>query len=175
MRGWIPNFGAGNSLGRLRCAPCCQALSKKVCRGIFRGTPQSIDLQVIGFRKHTDKLEFARRAGGQVVTSVVCNRSQPDPLGIVLRFGKLEFEEGSAGPEQHCHSEPVRLSGVGISIEFWAAHRHTVCSFCTVSQNSSTRSDTSIRGIATPVCALARNDREFDKFPICVCYTELHR
>ena len=91
MRGWIPNFGAGNSLGRLRCAPCCQALSKKVCRGIFHGTPQSIDLQVIGFRKHTDKLEFARRAGGQVVTSVVCNRSQPDPLGIVLWRDKLEF------------------------------------------------------------------------------------
>ena len=26
--------------------------------------------------------------------------------------------------EQHSHSEPVRLSGVGISIEFQAAHRH---------------------------------------------------
>ena len=40
-----------------------------------------------------DKLEFARRAGGQVVTNGVCFRSQPDPLGIVLRFDKLEFVE----------------------------------------------------------------------------------
>ena len=39
------------------------------------------------------KLEFARRAGGQVVTGVVCNRSQPDPLGIVLWYSKLEFFE----------------------------------------------------------------------------------
>ena len=38
------------------------------------------------------KLEFARRAGGQVVTGVVRNRSQPDPLGIVLWRGKLEFD-----------------------------------------------------------------------------------
>ena len=38
----------------------------------------------------------------------VCFRSLPDPLGIVLCRYKLEFEEGSAGPEQHCHSEPVR-------------------------------------------------------------------
>ena len=52
--------------------------------------------------------EFARRAGGQVVTNVVCNRFHPDPLGIVLWRYKLEFEEGSAGPEQHCHSEPAR-------------------------------------------------------------------
>ena len=37
---------------------------------------------------------------------------------------KLEFVEVSARPEQHCHSEPVLLSGVGISIEFQAAHRH---------------------------------------------------
>ena len=29
----------------------------------------------IGFTQKKDKLEFARRAGGQVVTSVVCNRS----------------------------------------------------------------------------------------------------
>ena len=38
----------------------------------------------------------------------MCNRSFPDPLGIVLRFDKLELEEVSARPEQHCHSEPVR-------------------------------------------------------------------
>ena len=46
---------------------------------------------LIGLTQRNDKLEFARRAGGQVVTNVVCFRSQPDPLGIVLRFDKLEF------------------------------------------------------------------------------------
>ena len=40
------------------------------------------------FIHQLDKLEFARRAGGQVVTNVVCNRFHPDPLGIVLWFGK---------------------------------------------------------------------------------------
>ena len=86
------------------------------------------------------------------------------PVQLSITYTNWEFVEVSARPEQHCHSEPVRLSGVGISIEFWAAHRHTVCSFCTVSRNSSTRSGTSNQGIATPVCELARNDREFDKF-----------
>ena len=38
-------------------------------------------------------MEFARRAGGQVVTSVVCNRSHPDPLGIVLWYANWEFVE----------------------------------------------------------------------------------
>ena len=46
-----------------------------------------------GFSKQRDKLEFARRAGGQVVTNVVCFRSLPDPLGIVLWRDKLEFVE----------------------------------------------------------------------------------
>ena len=31
---------------------------------------------------------------------------------------------GSRDIEQHCHSEPVRFPGVGISIEFQAAYRH---------------------------------------------------
>ena len=75
---------------------------------------------LIGINQQIDKLEFARRAGGQVVTNVACFRSLPDPLGIVLWRYKLEFEEGSAGPEQHCHSEPVRTTFVGISIEFEA-------------------------------------------------------
>ena len=47
--------------------------------------------------KQTAKLEFARRAGGQVVTNVVCNRSLPDPLGIVLWRYKSEF----VGPSEH--------------------------------------------------------------------------
>ena len=38
-------------------------------------------------------MEFARRAGGQVVTDLLCGRSCPDPLGIVLWFDKLEFFE----------------------------------------------------------------------------------
>ena len=46
-----------------------------------------------GFTQPPDKLKFARRAGGQVVTSVICNRSQPDPLGIVLWRYKSEFIE----------------------------------------------------------------------------------
>ena len=49
------------------------------------------------FTKQTAKLEFARRAGGQVVTNVVCNRSLPDPLGIVLWRYKSEF----VGPSEH--------------------------------------------------------------------------
>ena len=44
-----------------------------------------------GFTQPPDKLEFARRAGGQVVTSVICIRSHPDPLGIVLWYANLEF------------------------------------------------------------------------------------
>ena len=48
-------------------------------------------LLYVGFTQQTDKLEFARRAGGQVVTNVVCFRSQPDPLGIVLWRYKSEF------------------------------------------------------------------------------------
>ena len=46
-----------------------------------------------GLTQRLDKLEFARRAGGQVVTNVVCNRFFPDPLGIVLWRYKLEFDE----------------------------------------------------------------------------------
>ena len=39
------------------------------------------------------KLEFVGRADSQVVTNVVCFRSLPDPLGIVLWRYKLEFIE----------------------------------------------------------------------------------
>ena len=49
----------------------------------------------VGFPQQTDKLEFARRAGGQVVTNVVCDRFHPDPLGIVLWYSKLEFDASS--------------------------------------------------------------------------------
>ena len=46
---------------------------------------------LIGITQQNDKLEFARRTGGQVVTNVVCDRFHPDPLGIVLWRDKLEF------------------------------------------------------------------------------------
>ena len=52
---------------------------------------------LIGLTQRNDKLEFARRAGGQVVTNVVCNRFHPDPLGIVLWFDKLEFARRAGG------------------------------------------------------------------------------
>ena len=44
----------------------------------------------------------------------MCNRFFPDPLGIVLWYVKLEFDEERPGIEQHCHSEPVRFPGVAI-------------------------------------------------------------
>ena len=50
----------------------------------------------LGLTQQNEKLKFVGRADSQVVTNVVCFRSQPDPLGIVLRFGKLDFAEGSA-------------------------------------------------------------------------------
>ena len=37
---------------------------------------------------------------------------------------KAGFSELSQGIEQQCHSEPVRLSGVGISIIYLTIHRH---------------------------------------------------
>ena len=52
---------------------------------------------LIGITQQNDKLEFARRTGGQVVTNVVCNRFHPDPLGIVLWFDKLEFARRAGG------------------------------------------------------------------------------
>ena len=51
-------------------------------------------------------------------------RQLPVPVGLTQQRGKLEFVERSARPEQHCHSEPVRTTFVGISIEFWAIYRH---------------------------------------------------
>ena len=39
------------------------------------------------------KLEFIGRADSQVVTNVVCFRSLPDPLGIVLWYANWEVVE----------------------------------------------------------------------------------
>ena len=105
-------------------------------------TVGQLTIRIIGFCKHTDKLEFA---------------------GLLERVI----------PNQCAH---------------WCGNLHRIPGspssyrpfFCTVFRNSSMRSSTSIRGIATPVCALARNDRKFgfgmtmlfdarfflDKFPI---------
>ena len=55
-------------------------------------------IPVIVFRKHTDKLEFARRAGGQVVTGVVCNRSQPFNLGMIAPGNHLDLDSLRAAP-----------------------------------------------------------------------------
>ena len=64
-----------------------------------------------------------------------------------------------------CHSEPVRTlvwespskSEQPIVIQAFLP---------AISRNSSMRNGASNRGIATPVCALARNDREFDTAPV---------
>ena len=83
--------------------------------------------------------------------------------GLTQQRGKLEFVEVSARPEQHCHSEPVRTlvwespSNYGQPIVIHTALLHHFHSLLT-------KSGASNRGIATPVCELARNDREFDKF-----------
>ena len=50
-----------------------------------------MDNVFIELTQQNDKLEFVGRADSQVVTNVVCFRSLPDPLGIVLWCGKLEF------------------------------------------------------------------------------------
>ena len=36
----------------------------------------------------------------------------------------MECVEVSTRPEQHCHSEPVRTTDLGISIEFGTIYRH---------------------------------------------------
>ena len=77
----------------------------------------------VSLSKYTN-WEFVGRADSQVVTSVICNRSHPDPLGIVLWYANLEFAEGSQGVEQHCHLRTSAPASVGISIEFRAIYRH---------------------------------------------------
>ena len=46
-------------------------------------------------------------------------------IGFARQGYKLEFVEEKPGIEQHCHSEPVRTTFVGISIEFQDQERHT--------------------------------------------------
>ena len=75
----------------------------------------------------------------------------------------MEFAEESATPNN---------TVIPNQCAHWCGNLHRISGclssyiplFCTVFWNSSTRSGASIRGIATPVCGLVRNDREFDKF-----------
>ncbi|MDD7674181.1 MAG: hypothetical protein PUJ12_05310, partial [Oscillospiraceae bacterium] len=70
--------------------------------------------------------------------------------------GKLVFVEEKSGIEQHCHSEPARTlvwespSNSGQPIVIHTALLHHFHSLLT-------KSGASNRGIATPVCELARN------------------
>ena len=116
--------------------------------------------------------QFSGRQCGQTSRAQdVCNRSFPDPLRIVLWYSKLEFDEEKPGIEQHCHSEPVRTlvwespSNSRQSIVIHTALLHHFHSLLT-------KSGASNRGIATPVCELARNDREFDKFQFVYLLTK---
>ncbi len=118
----------------------------------------------IGLTQQNEKLEFVGRADSQVVTNVVCFRSQPDPLGIVLRFGKLDFAEGSA-PQTTPSFRTSAHAGVGISIEFQTAYRHTVSSSLPFS-GVYPREVVLLFGRLPRQCALLyRNDRKFDGPP----------
>ena len=85
-------------------------------------------------------------------------------IGLTRRNYKLGFEEGSAGPEQHCHSEKVAHYFRGNLHRIPGSLSSYIPLFCTICHNLLTKIGASNRGIATPVCALARNDREFVKF-----------
>ena len=60
-------------------------------KGEKEGKKPLFSYGIIGFPQPQENWNLARRAGGQVVTYLVCGRSCPDPLGIVLWYGKLEF------------------------------------------------------------------------------------
>ena len=74
----------------------------------------------------------ARRAGSQVVTNVVCFRSQPDPLGIVLWYSKLEFV-GRAGSQvvtnvvcDRFHPDPLGIVLWYSKLEFGASSERVI-------------------------------------------------
>ena len=91
-----------------------------------------------------EKLEFARRAGGQVVTNVVCNRFHPFNFGMIAPGNHLDLDSLRAAPPARyrsvvrkfgiCRGKPGRRTtlsfrtsahtGVGISIEFRTIYRH---------------------------------------------------
>ena len=64
---------------------------------------------VIDFRENTDKLEFARRAGGQVVTGVVRNRFHPFNFGMIAPGNHLDLDSLRAAP-------PARYRSVALQI-----------------------------------------------------------
>ena len=79
---------------------------------------------VIGFRTHTDKLEFVGRADGQVVHQICV---------VVLALRRSVSFCGSANwnlaGRQNRSFRTSPQTGVGISIEFRAVYRHTDCLF----------------------------------------------
>ena len=52
-------------------------------------------------------------------------RQLPVLIGLTQQTDKLEFAEERTAPEQRVIKEPVLLTGVGISIDFQTAFRHT--------------------------------------------------
>ena len=64
-----------------------------------------------GFTQPPDKLEFARRAGGQVVTSVICIRSHPFNLGMIATGNHLDLDSLRAAPPARYRSV-VRKFGI---------------------------------------------------------------
>ena len=58
-----------------------------------------------------EKLEFARRAGGQVVTSVICIRSHPFNLGMIAPGNHLDLDSLRAAPPARYRSV-VRKIGI---------------------------------------------------------------
>ena len=62
-----------------------------------------------GFTQPPDKLEFARRAGGQVVTNVVCNRFHPFNFGMIAPGNHLDLDSLRAAP-------PARYRSVALQI-----------------------------------------------------------
>ena len=69
-----------------------------------------------------------------------------------------------SGPRTTLSFRASAHTGVGIPIEFRVTYRHTDRTFYTIFWISSTKSGASNQEIATPVCGLVRNDREFVKF-----------
>ena len=71
-------------------------------------------------------------------------------IGLMSESDKLEFADGSA-PRTTLSFRTSAHTGVGISIEFRAAYRHTDRPLGTVFRHFFTRKGASIREIATPV------------------------
>ena len=139
----------------------------KISFAIFMGLVYNIykDIRLRAYRFYAASIQIGIwRQGRQPSRAFhLRNRKFPDPLGIVLWCSKLEFAEGSQGIEQRV---------IPNQCAHWCGNLHRIPDdlssyrlfYPAVSRNSSTKNCSSIREIATPVCALARNDTEFAKF-----------